>query len=150
MSETQNTLYIVRGLPGSGKSTYARTLGIQHFEADDFFYQGDEYCFDPSKLTVAHQECKYNVEDALMSGQDVVVANTFTTIKEIRPYIDLAVKYGARVVIHTCTGDYGSIHGVPEHTIQRMRERFVNDYDVYLHFGNTVNGVIFHTMEDEK
>lgn len=144
-------LYIVRGLPGSGKTTYAAGLGIPHFEADDYFINEEgEYCFDPSKLKDAHRECKNNVEYALMNARDVVVANTFTTVSELRPYIDLAVKYGTKVMLHTCTGNYESVHGVPEHTIERMRERFVSDYDVYLYFGNTVDGVIFHTAKDEQ
>lgn len=139
MNKKQPVLYIVRGLPGSGKSTHARTLGVPHFEADDYFYDMEgEYRFNPSEIKFAHAQCQYNTQRALANGSDVVVANTFTTIKEIRPYIDLAVKYGAKVVLHTCEGDYGSVHGVPEHTIGRMRDRFVPDRDVYLHFGTTI------------
>jgi predicted kinase len=32
-------LYIVRGLPGSGKSTFAKTLQIPHFESDQYRYK---------------------------------------------------------------------------------------------------------------
>ena len=33
----EKVLYIVRGISGSGKSTFAKTLGGQHYEADMFF-----------------------------------------------------------------------------------------------------------------
>lgn len=129
------TLYIVRGMPGSGKSTYAKTLSINHFEADDFFYKEGEYLFEPAGLKKAHDSCFINVELSLFDGQDVVVANTFTTLKEIQPYIDLADRYETNVQIVTCTGEYESIHEVPEHTIERMRQRFVSHEDVLQHFG---------------
>lgn len=132
-------LYIVRGLPGSGKTTYAKSLGIpNHFEADDYFYAPNGgYFFDPRYIKEAHAHCKKRTELALAYDGNVVVANTFTTVWELRPYIDLAAKYGCDVILHTCTGNYGSVHGVPEHTIQRMRDRFVSDYDAYRHFNLT-------------
>jgi adenylate kinase family enzyme len=33
----EKILYIVRGIPGSGKSTFAKTLGGIHIEADQYF-----------------------------------------------------------------------------------------------------------------
>ena len=33
----EKMLYIVRGIPGSGKSTFAKSLGGTHFETDMFF-----------------------------------------------------------------------------------------------------------------
>ena len=39
------TLYIVRGVPGSGKSTFAKTLGGTHFETDNYFMIDGEYKF---------------------------------------------------------------------------------------------------------
>lgn len=44
-------LFIIRGLPGSGKSMFARTIASSmddtvHFEADMFFERDGEYRFD--------------------------------------------------------------------------------------------------------
>ena len=46
-SEGRN-LYLVRGVPGSGKSTFAKQLGGTHFETDTYFMVDGEYKFDPS------------------------------------------------------------------------------------------------------
>jgi len=34
---------------------------------------------------------------------------------------------GIPVEIITCTGNYGSVHGIPEETMVRMKLRFVED-----------------------
>jgi len=39
-------LILVRGLPGSGKSTFAKTFGCLHVEADMFYIVGGKYRFD--------------------------------------------------------------------------------------------------------
>ena len=46
----EKVLYIVRGIPGSGKSTFAKSLGGTHFEADMFFMKDGEYKFDMFKF----------------------------------------------------------------------------------------------------
>lgn len=89
-------LFIVRGLPGSGKTTFAKQLTSNVFEADHFFY--DENCvykFDPSKIKDAHQDCQDNVKYAMESNiPKIAVSNTFTQEWEMSPYFILAEKYG--------------------------------------------------------
>lgn len=115
------TLIIVRGLPGSGKSTLAKRLGLPSFEADDYFTGPDGvYRFDPAKLGEAHAQCLANVKASLESGAETVVSNTFTTIKEMQPYLDL----GHVVQVIECRGAWRSIHGVPDATLQKMRDRW--------------------------
>lgn len=71
-----------------------------------------------------HEWCQSMTENALKSGLNVVVSNTFTTKAEIKPYTDLARKYGAKVTIVICRGNYGSVHSVPDEVIARMRSRW--------------------------
>lgn len=131
----QPTLTIVRGLPGSGKSTLAKKLaqadGAYHLEADMYFVDAmGNYAFDKAKLSSAHAWCRDSVEAELKAGSDVYVSNTFTTQKEMNPYLDMARELGAKVQVILCQGEFGSIHDVPEETMQAMRNRF--RYDVNL------------------
>jgi len=119
-------LIIVRGLPGSGKSTYARRLveeGQAHVvaEADDYFTDEDgSYNFDPAALQQAHSYCQIKCETWLNLDLTVVVANTFTKEWEIAPYRAIAKRTGAELEIITMRGNYGSIHGVPDEVIKKM------------------------------
>lgn len=122
------TLYIVRGLPGSGKSTYAKSLGIPHFEADMYFYKDGVYNFKQWHLQRAHEWCLDQVVNAITLGDsDVAVSNTFTTMKEVNPY--LAIKEmceGLRIVVVDVKTAYGSIHNVPEETLAKMSARWID------------------------
>lgn len=128
-------LILIRGLPGSGKSTLARKkvleskVPMQHYEADQYFINKNtgDYEFDVSQLYKAHQQCFERTKDSLKYHCSVVVSNTFTTQKEIVPYLKLAAEVGCDVVeIYDCvSSNYGSIHNVPESTLQKMAKRFV-------------------------
>src|SRR5438874_846702 len=117
-------LIIVRGLPGSGKTTYAKkladALNCAHYEADQFFTDANGvYTFDFNKLTEAHDWCYDRVNDELEKDLDVVVSNTFTTLREIDHYVIDGSVRGYDVVIYQMTRYYGSIHDVPMETVQR-------------------------------
>lgn len=146
-------LILVRGLPGSGKTTFAKFLlmnlendvDVSMFAADDYFYdpKDGKYVFDASQLYNAHLSCQQNVEIAMMRGDDayqdflsgdrqhepsctVIVHNTFTAKKELKVYLDLADKYGFEVTSLIVENRHGniSVHNVPEETMERMKARF--------------------------
>jgi predicted kinase len=124
-------LILLRGLPGSGKSTIADMFkhdysDAMHFEADMYFFNDGEYIFDQSKLHQAHKWCMEQTDIYLTSGI-VIVSNTFTTIKELRPYFEIALKHGILPTIILTQSQFGNIHNVPEETLQKMKNRFVYD-----------------------
>ena len=124
-------LILVRGLPGSGKSTYAQEIrydNIWSIEADMFFMVEGNYKFDMSKLKYAHAWCQGITSNFLNQGESVVVSNTFTTMRELKPYLDMAKDFNVTVEVVECRGDYGSIHGVPEETLMKMKIRW-EEYD---------------------
>ena len=124
-------LYIVRGLPGSGKSTYANNLKnsdpmIVGFEADQFFIDfNGVYKFDADYLSSAHDWCHTNTLKYLYSGYDVVVSNTFVKMWEMERYFILSRIFPQlSIKVIELKTNYGTIHGVPEKTIQLMRENW--------------------------
>lgn len=129
----EKILYIVRGLPSSGKSTFAKTLGGIHIEADQYFVDADgNYNFDGSKIKLAHEYCKGQTEawmktDGTQVNVDkIVVSNTFTQEWEFQPYLELAEKYGYKtfcVIIENRHGNTNE-HNVPEDKIEQMKNRF--------------------------
>jgi len=142
------TLYLIRGLPGTGKTTMGEKLirytrahpswndGIM-VAADDYFYCEDGvYRFDPKLLPLAHADCQFRASIGLRDGKDVVVHNTFSQRWEMQEYIDMAEKSGVRLVVLDlfdagCTDEQlteRNSHGVPLHAIQRMRERWEHDW----------------------
>lgn len=91
-------LIIMRGIPGSGKSYIAKQLvpADKIYSTDDFW--GPNYNFDITKLFQAHMWNQRRVETAMNSGYELIaVDNTNVTWKEIKPYYELAKKYGYEV-----------------------------------------------------
>lgn len=120
-------LVLIRGLPGSGKTTLAKSMmdnNSVHCEADDFFMKDGKYSFDPSGLGEAHSACFVKARNAMLAGKTAIVSNTFTTLAEMEPYISFAKSKGIEVEVLEATGNYQSVHDVPPHSIDRMRKRW--------------------------
>lgn len=122
------TLMLIRGLPGSGKTTVAKKMmldGYVHVEADMFFEdEYDNYHFDPTRIKEAHEWCQDLTEEYMECGLDVVVSNTFTMRWEMDPYMKLADKYDYDVIVRVERGEYKNIHNVPQEVIDRMKARW--------------------------
>lgn len=116
-------LVLIRGLPGSGKSTIAKGMvadGFVHFEADMFFIVDGVYAYDASRIRDAHAWCQRMTRQALREGQRVVVSNTFTRLQEMEPYRTM----GTKVRVVEARGSWQNTHGVPAAMVERMAQRW--------------------------
>lgn len=125
------TLYLIRGVPGTGKSTEAKRIieqnpdkTFKHFEADMFFVKNGKYNFDPKKIKDAHKWCQSETMNALLHGFDVIVSNTFTQKWEMDPYVKMAEQLGADLKVIVKKHVYGNIHGVPDDKVKAMQDRW--------------------------
>ena len=118
-------LLLIRGLPGSGKSTMARSMVDRvHLEADMFFVVDRVYTHDASKIVEAHDWCRLKMREALAAGTNVVISNTCSRYRAMHQYLAIAREMRVPVTVIEATGTWPSIHGVPEDRIAHMRERW--------------------------
>jgi len=129
-------LVLVRGLPGSGKSTIAKKEypDHHHFEADMYQYcECGKYNFHPEVHGRAHEWCLNETISKIEQGENVVVSNTFTRNWEMLPYFGVAKMYGADLVVREAEAPWANdpivcaektVHKVPLEIIEAMKERW--------------------------
>ncbi len=135
--ETEKVLYLMRGLPGSGKTTLARTLSNNIFATDDFFLHEGKYVFVLEKADEAHEWNRRRVREALASGvSPVVVDNTNIRAWELKPYVEMGMIFGYDTVLVEPESPHKwdveelarkSQHGVPKEVIEKMLELYEKD-----------------------
>ena len=132
---------IMRGLPGSGKSTRATKAAEEArargeltvvVGADHYFTRPDgSYEFRGNKLTEAHRECFSKFVDALFNHTHlVIVDNTNIKLDEFDLYLKVALLAGYAVEIDEVKPKDGNeikawharcVHGVP---LDKMQSRW--------------------------
>ncbi|XP_072476646.1 NEDD4-binding protein 2 isoform X3 [Notamacropus eugenii] len=133
------TLVLLRGLPGSGKSFLARKLLEENpngiiLSSDDFFCKNGQYQFDGNLLGEAHEWNQKRAKEALEKKiSPIIIDNTNLQAWEMKPYIILSQKY--KYKIHFREPDTWwkfkpkelarrNIHGITKEKIARMLEHY--------------------------
>jgi Holliday junction resolvasome RuvABC ATP-dependent DNA helicase subunit len=133
-------LIILRGAPGSGKTTFANRLisrcpaslrmgrGIVHWENDMFFLKNGKYEWSKERLPDAIEWCNSNAIQSMMRGATVIVANTFIKHVHMAELINAADSLGIPHVVFRMTGKHKDINNVPKDIVENMRAN-MEDYE---------------------
>ena len=120
-------LVVIRGLPGSGKTTLATTKyeTYKHYEHDMWFEKEYGYMkFSFDDLPKAQEWCQSRVRKSLEEGHNTVVANVFSNIKSMRPYLDMCLLLNLPFKVVETTGNFKSLHPVSKEAMASMRRNW--------------------------
>jgi predicted kinase len=146
---------ILRGIPGSGKSTFASQMASEwgaKVSADEYFERGagvlskrqlkemsasEVYaaCFDVKKLEEAHEYCKEQfVKMVVQRASPIVVDNSNVKKSEYAFYTNCAKESGYAVLVVEVSDTLGEqktfgAHQVPWPVITKMRKSWETDED---------------------
>ena len=130
MKQNRPRLQIIRGLPGSGKTTLAinRYPFLLRLETDMYFYSRGAYRFSMNRNINAVSWFMESVWKMCESKSDFVVTGVFAAHTErLNHTIETALSEGYDVYIKTLTTQYKGIHAVPEEHFNSMKASFVSD-----------------------
>lgn len=149
-------LQIIRGMPGSGKTTLAikEYPDLLRLETDMYFTRNGEYIFT-KKLNEEAVEWFYDaVEKAAECGIDFVVTGVFAAHTErLSRVLAITMLQGYDVYIKTLTDDFGNTHGVPKEHLDAMRANFTSEdrlKEVYKDFSVKGSSIHFGLMPKTK
>ncbi|XP_025852543.2 uncharacterized protein [Vulpes vulpes] len=139
LNKLQKLLILLRGLPGSGKTTLSRILLGQSrdgivFSTDDYFHHQDGYRYNVNQLGDAHDWNQNRAKQAINQGRSpVIIDNTNTQAWEMKPYVEMAIGKGYRVEFHEPETwwkfdpeelEKRNKHGVSRKKIAQMLDRY--------------------------
>lgn len=114
-------LVIIRGIPGSGKTTTAKEVVRLLGEEKAAFHEADKdilYNATEQEVKNSHEQCQGEV--LTCDKQVVVVSNSLTKEAEVEEYVNLFKgKYPkAEVLVYLCAERFQNVNGVPEDVVE--------------------------------
>ncbi|KAE8629428.1 hypothetical protein XENTR_v10000484 [Xenopus tropicalis] len=132
-------LILLRGAPGSGKTTLARMLLQQNplginLSTDEYFYKKGQYRYDVNLLGEAHEWNHKRAKEAFEKNiSPIIIDNTNLQAWEMKPYVSMAMKHKYKVTFREPDTwwkykpkelERRNSHGVTKEKIKRMLENF--------------------------
>lgn len=121
----QQELVLVRGIAGTGKSTFCRNNFKNHiwYEPDSLMKDcRGNYKYDSRTFPEAVKWCHTLTDTALSEDLDVIVSDVFLRLDDMLHYLKLTKHHDCQLKIITCTHYRGSTHRAPLWQIERMRD----------------------------
>lgn len=172
------SMYIVRGLPGGGKSYLANeirevaeldNMSCVVLSTDDFWMVDGEYKFNGRRLSEAHQWNQARFRKHVGDGTEIIVVdNTNTQFWEMAPYMEFAIANDYIITIREPTTSWAkdidecvkrNTHNVPRQAIEKMMNRWDTTEDVLEgaaeKYGVTIDlleknhGIIYHGKSND-
>lgn len=133
MTSLQHSLILLRGLPGSGKTTLAHLLSESGkypvYSVDDYFTntKTGDYQFDFKNNHLAYKQCEEQTKQSMLKQvPKLIVHNTFTMDWELEPYFKLASDFNYMLFVVTVENYHqnSNTHGVSSEQLQKMAEKY--------------------------
>lgn len=165
-NSSSKIVIIMRGCPGSGKSTASQALidylSVTHVipeefsskcSADDYMRNRcGEYEYDHTKIGMVHKHCKEKFEASLAEHKKLIIVDN-TNIKpfEFKFYVDAARRQGYDVYQWELEPRFENIHGVPLDKLEQMRKNYkFSDLPTFEPSSDDFNDFLQHSVEEKK